>query len=115
MGTYKIGKAPKTWACFVTQPKEGKPSSSAPKTKAAGDNLQPDLAMQKRYKDSGSPALGLMMGDLADKVPKWGKGRCASPGLCKESAVPIADASPTTSHLVWTPPPVSMTSSTSAR
>jgi hypothetical protein len=59
MGTYKIGKAPETWSCFVVPPKEAKTSSSTPKTKAAGDNLQLGVAMQKHYKDSGSPARSL--------------------------------------------------------
>jgi hypothetical protein len=74
MGTYKIGEMPETWAWFMTTPKEAKPSLSAskPKTTNGGDNLKPNLVLQKRYKDSGSPALGAMMGPNVDKIPKAG-------------------------------------------
>ena len=60
-------------------PKDSKPAAMATKEKGSGGNLKPDLAMQKRYKDSGSPALGAMMGDLAEKVPtNGGKEMCLS-------------------------------------
>jgi hypothetical protein len=79
MGSYQIAKAPQTWAWFVMSPKESKPATTSPKAKEGGGNLQPNLVLQKRYKDSGSPALGAMMGDLADKVPKNGaKEMCLS-------------------------------------
>jgi hypothetical protein len=73
MGSYQIAKAPETWARLVTSPKEAKPAASLPKTKDGGNNLQPNLVMQKRCKDSGSPALGAMMEDLANNSPRMAK------------------------------------------
>jgi hypothetical protein len=91
MGTYNIGKMPDTWAHFATPPKEAKTSLPPSKLKATtgGDNLKPDLVMQKWHKDSGSPALGAMMGPLVDKVPKAGTTRCTCPGCRKASAAQV--------------------------
>jgi hypothetical protein len=79
MGTFHLGPAPAAWAHFMITPKDSKPAVTANKAKGSDGNIQPGLVLEKRYKDSGSPALGAMMGDLANKVPKnGGKEMCLS-------------------------------------
>jgi hypothetical protein len=97
MGTYHISKMPDSRARFVSTPKEANSSSAAAKSKATTgvDNLKPDLVLQKRYKDTGSPALSVTMASNADKIPKAGnhemclswalQGKCHTNCPCKSN------------------------------
>ena len=76
MSTF-VGTYPETWKRHIAPAKQQKaaPSTTKPASKPA-DNGQPDAVLQKRCRDSGSPALTAMMGgagsELIKRVPKAG-------------------------------------------
>jgi hypothetical protein len=79
MSTF-VGTYPETWKRHFAPAKQQKAATGAtgtakPPSKPA-DNGQPDAVLQKRYRDSGSPALTAMMGgagsELIKRVPKAG-------------------------------------------
>jgi hypothetical protein len=56
MGTYKIGKMPDSWACFMMTPKEAKTSLSSSKLKATTGGITSNQTWSCR---SGTRTLGL--------------------------------------------------------
>ena len=87
MSTF-TGTYPDTWRRHITPAKDQKAAPSATKkVSKPEDNLQPDLVLQKRYQDSGSPALTPHDGGPNQEGAQGRQGRSV-PGLGLARKVP---------------------------